>query len=322
MAKGSQVNALITQTYDVTVVASLGELKKQIPYFLSAQDVKPRTLEAYGKNITYFFSWAVDHGAVESREDIIEYKNYLLDRKLQNTTINAYLTTVRRFYSWLYDKDIIDKDYAKSVKSVKVDTEHKKDPLTDEQWSRLMDGINLSKELDRRDYIILLLGANYGLRSIEIVRLNREDIIDVQGIFALNLWRKGYDEGSKKPRPVSEAFAELLLDFIGDEPLDNSPIFTSLSNNDSHFNSERLSTGGLRYAIKKRYTEAGITSDRLTFHSTRHYAATKLIKLGKPLLSVRDFLDHKSVTTTEIYVTTASRFDDPIAFELDLMKGN
>jgi len=295
-------------------------MQEQLSPFLMSLGVGKRTLQAYKTNVGYFIHWVIDNDVtIRCAEDLHAYKKYLTDKVLKASTINAYLTAVRRFFNWLYIKDFIPTDWAKHLKSEKVDNEHKKDPLTDDQWARLMDNIDLSKPLDMRDYIILLLGANYGLRSIEISRLNKSDIIEVQGKYALNLWRKGYSEADKKARPISDDFAELLFNFVGTE-LDDTPIFTSLSNNASSVQSERLSTSGIRYSIHKRFVEAGITSKRVSFHSLRHTAATKLIKMGKSMLSVRDFMDHKSVTTTEIYVATASRFDDPIAFDLDMMK--
>lgn len=310
------MSALTTTTYDVEIIATLSELKSRIPLFLAAQDVKERTLDAYSKNIAYFFTWAVEYGTVESREDIIEYKQHLIDRKLKNTSINAYLTTVRRFYAWLYDRDIVAKDYAKSVKSVKVSNSCKKDPLTEDQWMQVLDTIDLSSRTGRRDYIMLLLGANYGLRGIEISRLNRGDIVITQEKYALSIWGKGHDEGDKELIPVRTDFAHMLLDFIGDIEED-APVFTSLSNNSDRL--ERLSVAGVRYAVSKRFTEAGIKSNRISLHSLRHTFAVDLHKAKTDLLSISRLLRHKSTITTQIYLGSISLFDNPASCKLNKM---
>jgi len=312
----NEITAEIVEEYEFLDLIEM----KVSPFLLSLQ-VGERTIKAYETNINYFIDWVKSQDIViRSRNEILQYKSYLIEKKLKATTINAYLTAVRRFFSWLYDMDITGRDYSKGIKSIATDTEHKKDPLSDDQWQRLVDNLDLAKPIDMRDYLIMVLGANYGLRSIEISRLNRNDIIQVQDKWALNLWRKGYSEADKKPRPISNDFYELLMNFINDIVMDDTPIFTSLSNNACDSHSERLSTSGLRYAIRKRFREAGITSDRITFHSMRHYFATSLIRKGHSLLDVRNAMDHKSTTTTEIYVATASRFDNPIAFDLDLAK--
>lgn len=313
-----QPDMITNNTYEATVIEEYSFtdlLQMKINPFLLSLEVSDRTKKAYVTNINYFVDWVKDSGMViKTRDNIIAYRTWLISKKLKATTINAYLTAVRRFFGWLYEHDLIDKDFAKSVKSIQVDAEHKKDPISEDQWIELMGGIDFAKLIDRRDYMIMVLGANYGLRSIEIIRLNKEDIVMVQGQWALMLWRKGYEEADKKPRPIMADHAEMLLTLVGD----GTAIFKSMSNNDCSIQSERLSTSGLRYAMRKRFREASIESDRISFHSLRHFFATSLIKNDVPLLQVRDALDHKSVTTTEIYVATASRFDNPVAFGLNL----
>jgi len=310
---------IITQDAVIDAVVLSEDLPTQlltmnVTPFLDSLDVSVRSLIAYRANVNYFINWYK-----ECKGTVIEYKKSLKARKLKSSTINAYLTAIRRFFRWLYEEDIVQEDYSKKIKAEKMDSEHKRDAITDSDWLKLVSSLDLDVDLDLRDYLLLLLGANYGLRSIEIVRLNKSDVIRVGDKWALNLWRKGYDEADKKPRPISDEHYELLLLYAGELAGDGA-IFKSLSNNASHSQSERLSTSGIRYAIRKRLVRHGISSDRISYHSLRHYAITSLIKKGVDILQVRDFADHKSVTTTEIYIHTANRFDNPVAFQLDLAK--
>lgn len=323
--KGIDVKSITEKVYEVEVIDAIpgaitvDQLKAYIEPFLKAQDVSTRTLGAYGKNITYFFKWAVDRvEGVSGREDIIAYKTHLIDRKLQNTTVNAYLTTVRRFYSWLYDKDVIKKDYAKTVKSVSVTPGHKKDPLTDDQFRQVLATIDLDTELGKRDYLMLLLGVQVGTRGIEISRLDKGDIVMVKDTWALMLWRKGHEEGDKQPFPIHTDLAHLLLDYVKDDE-EGDPIFKSLSNNASRMDCRRVSVAGVRYAITKRFQEAGIKTKRLTLHSLRHTFGVELFKLDTPLLTICSLMGHKSVETTTVYLKSISMFDNPASLKLNKM---
>ena len=310
---GNAIDAEIMEEYSFIVL-----LQSKINPFLLSLDVKPRTLQAYEANVDYFIDWVKDNDIViKSRDEIVAYKKYLIDKTLKATTINAYLTAVRRFFSWLYDNYFIERDYARGIKSEDVASGHKKDAVMEEQYERMLSSLNPEKLIDRRDYLILMLAGTYGLRGIEISRLNRCDLVEVKGNKALMLWGKGKNEADKEPHVISNEFNEQLLAFIGDVELDKSPIFTSLSNNASHVDSERLSTSGIRYTMAKRFLEVGIKrGGRISFHSLRHTAITRLHKLGAERLELRDFARHKSTSTTDIY-THVDKFENPIALKAD-----
>jgi integrase/recombinase XerD len=73
------------------------------------------------------------------------------------------------------------------------------------------------------------------------------------------------------------------------------PVFT---NNRKH----KLTRAGVAHILAKHVKTMSTNSDlHVTPHSLRHSKAVHLLRSGVPLIYIRDFLGHASVTTTEIY---------------------
>lgn len=78
-----------------------------------------------------------------------------------------------------------------------------------------------------------------------------------------------------------------------------------------------LTRKGISYILDKYVTMASQNStlftdnDKITCHTFRHSKASHMLLAGIPLIYIRDFLGHKSVTTTEIYakLNHASKFE-------------
>jgi len=69
----------------------------------------------------------------------------------------------------------------------------------------------------------------------------------------------------------------------------------------------KLSRAGISYILNKyveaaRKINAGIIPQTVSPHSLRHSKAVHLLRSGVPLIYIRDFLGHASITTTEIYI--------------------
>ena len=75
---------------------------------------------------------------------------------------------------------------------------------------------------------------------------------------------------------------------------------------------EKLTRGGithilLKYAKKAREKSHSLIPNDVSCHSLRHSKAMHLLQANVPLVYIRDFLGHASVTTTEIYARVDSK---------------
>ena len=149
-----------------------------IQRYISFLDVKPRTVEAYSKNLKPFFLFAQSKGVNSSwqitRSLILEYRDFLKAGK-KPTTVQSYITALRLFIRWASQEGLME-NVADHIKGAKLDRSHKKDYLTAEQVKRLLASVDRSSLSGARDYAILLLSITGALRTIEIVRANIEDL--------------------------------------------------------------------------------------------------------------------------------------------------
>ena len=146
--------------------------------FLNSQDVKQTSRDLYGRTIKQFVVWLESKNLSLMqlrREEILQYKEWLLNSERSNLTVGSYLTSVRKFFEWLETKRYYP-NIAKGIKTPIRDKGFKKDVLTTNQIKELLVSVDLTDLKGKRDFAILNLLLRTGLRTIELVRANIEDL--------------------------------------------------------------------------------------------------------------------------------------------------
>ena len=273
--------------------------------FINWLETTPNTIETYKKAIRVFFSYLKVKGInTPTREDLKDFRNYLLSTKKATTTA-SYINALKQFYRFLDYKEITP-DITKHLKGAKVSTKiHRKEPLTLEQARDILLSSPKESIEDKRNYAILLLLLTSGMRTIEIIRANINDIVYQCGYMALNIWGKGRaekDRYTKLPYSVEKAIRD-YLSMRGDISPD-APLFASVSDRN---NGGRLTTRSVSRIVKASYKRIGLDNPLFTAHSTRHFVASQLIKSGKPIEEVAEQLGHTNTNTTKIYIHALDR---------------
>lgn len=202
------------------------------------------------------------------------------------------MTAVRLFFRWLETEHLYE-DVAKDIKGAKIDRSHKKDYLTAEQVKALLRAVT-----SPRDKAMLAAMVCCGLRCIEVVRLNVEDLTVSAGHTVLMVQGKGHEE--RTPVKVPQAVERLLRQYLSERKdiTEKAPLFTAAGNRNI---SGRLTTRSVSRIIKELFRAEGLDTPRLTAHSTRHTAVTLALLAGQSLEAVKDFARHASLSTTLIY---------------------
>lgn len=267
--------------------------------FVSYIDAKPATVATYTRALRQMFKYFAENGITQpGREDIISYRESLKATGHKPTTVQNYITATRLFFAWL-EQEHIYPNVAAHVKGAKLDREHKKDYLTSRQAKTVLTDIDRSTPQGLRDYAIVALMLTGGLRTIEIVRANYEDLRTLGDDAVLFIQGKGRDEKTEyvKLSPQAEAAIRDYLKTREEVPA-SAPLFTSLSNNSK---GGRMTTRSVSGIAKAAMIEAGYNSSRLTAHSLRHSAVTLSLLAGMPLEEVQQFARHANIATTMIY---------------------
>jgi len=290
----------VRQAQDVATV-NPQRIKELVDRFIASQDVKESSKLLYRRTLKQYFNWVEDKGYLLSeitRPQIIEYKEDLLSSGMSSLTVGSYITSVRRFYEWT-EANKYYPNVAKGIKTPKRKQQFKKQPLLPAQATALL---NYYQDKALRDYAIVNLLLRTGLRTIEVIRANVEDITFKGSQRVLLIQGKGRDEKDnfvlltdKTYQPIAQYLAT-RGNINGSEPL-----FTSTSNNSK---GERLSTRTISYIAKEGLKAIGLDERAFTAHSLRHTTAVNILRAGGSLEMAQMTLRHSNPATTQIYTAT------------------
>ena len=153
----------------------------------------------------------------------------------------------------------------------------------------------------RRDHALLVFLYDSAARVQELADLTVRDV-RLEAPATATLRGKG-----RKMRivPISTKTASILNQYLGEKGWlgKNASLDFPIFSNSRKF---KLSRAGIAYILRKYVETArkinwGLIPKNVSPHSLRHSKAVHLLRSGVPLIYIRDFLGHVSVTTTEIY---------------------
>jgi integrase/recombinase XerC/integrase/recombinase XerD len=276
-------------------------LNEVVDTFINSLDVKHSSKLLYRRTLRQFFNWVDKRRIILSeiaRPDILNYKEELLNSGLSSLTVGSYITSVRKFYEWT-EANKYYPNIAKGIKTPHRKQQFKKQPLLPEQATALL---SFYQDKALRDYAIVNLLLRTGLRTVEIVRANIEDITFKGSQRVLLVKGKGRDERDnfviltdKTYKPIADYLA-----FRGNSKT-TEPLFTSISNNSK---GERLSTRTVSLIAKEGLKAIGLNERSFTAHSLRHTTAVNILRAGGSLEAVQFTLRHSNPATTQIYTAT------------------
>ena len=275
--------------------------------FLASQDVRPISKVAYQKGLERFLSWLAENGIEQpDRESILKFKSFMVESGLSANTVNSYLVAVKRFFAYL---EGIRKypDVAKGIKGITQPRDHLKESLTAAQVKELLSQVDISAFQGRRDFAIINLMVRTGLRTIEVVRADVEDVKQEGGEALLFVQGKGRDSKDSFVILTEKALKPILAYLKERAPVDpGDPLFASISDRNK---GRRLGTRTIRRLIKDHLKKINIESRKLSAHSLRHSFATLTLRAGAPLIQVKDALRHASIETTQKYLHNIERIE-------------
>jgi len=274
--------------------------------FVAFLDRSPATMAAYAKNIRRFYKYMAEHGITQPvRGDVIAYREQLKTTGHKPATVQAYIVALRRFFEWTASEGLYP-NVSERLKGAKIDGQRfKRDALTPYQAKALLQEIERDTVNGSRDYAMLAVMLTGGLRTIEVIRANVEDVRTLGDGMVLYVQGKGYEDRSPyiKLVPKAEIALREYMQRRGALP-GTAPLFGSASNRDA---GERMTTRSIRRIVKARMRAVGIESDRLTAHSLRHTAGTINMRNGGTLQQTQQLLRHSNINTTMIYVHNLER---------------
>lgn len=302
------MQALVVQEREITVREDT--LASLVDAFISSLDVAAGSRQTYSRQLRQFILWLQETGRADrlstmSRQDILEYKDYLLSTR-SSLTASGYLTVVRKLYAWLEGEKIYP-NIARDVQLPKKAQGFRKDCLTAGQLRQALDAMDRDRLEGMRDYAAFNLMARTGLRTVELARAVVGDLRQESGEPVLWIQGKGRTEKDALVLLMDEALEPIRQYLSARGPLsDEEPLFCSHSDRNK---GQALTTRSLSRIVKEALRRIGLDDKRLSAHSLRHTAISLSIRDGASLEQAQAMARHASPVTTMIYFHNIDRLE-------------
>lgn len=228
--------------------------------------------------------------------DAYAYLIYLKNERKNNETTRARrVISIRRFFVYLTDN--LGLLGSNPMKNLDIPKTKKSLPkyLTLEEAERLLSVID--GPYKERDYAIITLFLNCGMRLAELVSI---DYNDIKADGSLVITGKGNKE---RVIYLNNACIRALADYMKKRPVDgvkDRALFLSTRN-------KRISPKTVQHIVYTNLDKAGLGDRGLSVHKLRHTAATLMYQYGNvDLLLLKEVLGHENLGTTEIYTHTTA----------------
>ena len=214
-----------------------------------------------------------------------QYTEYGIEPSARSRKLSA----IKSFYKYLtvrtkqlQENPVADLEYPKLRKSLPK-------YLTMAQASALLQAV--SGQNAKRDYAILMLFLNCGIRRSELVGLNISDVYEDR----IRVVGKGNKErfvyfGSACRKAIDSYLEERNKIVL----TDNRALFGSRNGN-------RVSVTAVHRLVEKALLKAGLDTTQFSAHKLRHTAATMMLSGGVDVKTVQEVLGHENLNTTQIY---------------------
>ena len=234
--------------------------------------------------------------ATVTKEDIYEYL-YFLNRECGNkkSSTARRLASLHGFYDYLVNQvNRLDADPTAAIHPPKQDKVLPK-YLTAEQSIELLESTQTQSDFPERDYCMVVLFLNCGMRLAELVGMNLDDI-DLENR-QIRLFGKGHKE---RMVYLNDACIEALQLYLSKRNTMEGLLPQEKAVFITRRRKERISNRRVEQLVTGAMKAAGLKG--FSTHKLRHTAATLMYQTGNvDILTLKQLLGHSSVSTTQIY---------------------
>lgn len=223
--------------------------------------------------------------------DLYSYMSFVSNSRSNSAYARARkVASLKSFFNYLTNKaKVLDKNPALELESPKI-VKRLQRYLNIDESKKLLKSVDGKHGV--RDYAILTLFLNCGIRLSELVGINLNNIRNN----TLTVIGKGDKE---RIIPLNSACTEAIRDYMKARPVegvkDKNALFLSERK-------QRISKATVQHIVKKYIVSAGLDPKRYSTHKLRHTAATLMYRYGHvDIRSLQELLGHESISTTEIY---------------------
>jgi integrase/recombinase XerC len=268
--------------------------------YLAKLGRSPVTIRNYLSNLKLFSRWFTKTSETERIDftqvteiDLLSYRNHLqYSERHKTSTINQHVAALRSFFSFLHNSGSISEAVAKNLRPLSKPFLRVPEVPKRVQVLKLFRMVDTQNDRGKRDFAILQLFVQCGLRLSEVANIQLDDIniSERKGTLRIITGKSG----SERKVHLNKTARHAIKAYLRVRPTlpETNKLFLSQLN-------RPLSTRSI-YHLTKKYLEATGMPD-LSCHSLRHLFATNLYNRHKDILLVKEALGHKTLESTLRY---------------------
>ena len=267
---------------------------------LKAKQASNNTIVSYERDIMKFSNYFEEKGKKIfdlTRDDMLEYIDYLKSEGKSNPTISRSIASVKRLYKYLLSKNLVEENIVENIESPKVD---RKDLmiLTQDEIEKLLEQPDLSELKGQRDKAMLEVLYSTGIRVTELISLKLEDVNLTNGYIKVK------KKNSERHIPLGNLSLKCLKEYINKV----RPLLIRTEEEKTLFintNGQKMTRQGY-WKILKQYKEQATIDKDITPHSIRHSFAVHMLQNGAEIKTVQELLGHTDIASTMMYTQIAN----------------
>jgi integrase/recombinase XerD len=266
----------------------------------TARGLRPATIAAYAKMLEQFRAWVLARRGPEvgpealAARDVLDYVEHLRsERRNGDASVGRHVVVLRGFYRAMVAMAEIEpaRNPLAHFPKLRAPTRRLPRVLSEREAERLLAEPESDTVLGLRDGALLQLLYGTGIRASEAAGL-RESDVDLEQA-TVTVTGKG---GHERTLPLHAAAAEALRVYRharGERARDAS-FFVSRR--------RRALTRGAVYERVRTLARRARLAIRVFPHRLRHSFATHLMRAGVGIVTLRDLLGHRQISSTELYL--------------------
>lgn len=248
-------------------------------------------------------------GPARGNSLVLDYRNHMKESGLQHSTINGRLSTLRSLTKLARMRGLIN--WSLEVENLKSRAYRDTKGPRESGFRRLQTQAEQRTDAKgMRDYAILLLLHDLGLRRGEVCRLDLEDVDLVNG----TLWGLGKGQDQKQSLTLPKRTVDALRTWTearGNQP---GPLFINFHRCDA-IAGTRLTTTSLYRVIRRLGADSGL---RVKPHGLRHTAISTAVQRASEvgitdMSKILHFSRHKNLKTLQCYIDSHENFQGRLA---------
>lgn len=257
------------------------------------------TLDAYLRDIKKLENFATtDLGEITpqdiSYENLQEYIYQLSKNKISERSQARGISSIKAFFKFLLEEDYREDNPASLLEGPKLGL-YLPDTLSMEDIDRIIEHIDTTADIGKRNQCILEVLYGCGLRVSELVDLKISNINFKENYLMV----EGKGEKTRLV-PLAKSTAAFILNYIENVRVNakfNKKFQDTLFLNSRGTNMSRV----IVFIIIKEMTQRAGINKSISPHTFRHSFATHLLQNGADLRFIQEMLGHSSITTTQVY---------------------